>query len=71
MITVERLERALEIAELRDYSQKRTSNIVVSINGFAGTFPRLRKKYLHELEISKMATARINKYLVNYLKKIL
>ena len=30
-----------------------------SINGFAGTFPRLRRKYLHNIEIYKMCIARL------------
>jgi len=70
-MTIEQHEKAGAILELYYDSLSRKEQIKDSINGFAGTFARLRKKYMHELEISKMAEVRIYAAYKNYVLKYL
>ena len=68
-MTIKQHEHAGEILELYYCSLRRKELIKGSINGFAGTFPSLRKKYMHQLEIIKMAELRIYISYKNYILK--
>jgi len=46
-------ERAIEILEAIKAFDKRIQRNIESINGFAGTFPRLKKKYLNDIDTQK------------------
>ena len=52
-------ERSSTILELIDYAERRIDLKTDSLNGFGGTFPELHRKYLKDLEITKLAHARL------------
>ena len=51
---------SIEILEGIQMFQKLRSNNIADINGFSGEFPRLRKKYVHQVEIYSMCINRLN-----------
>lgn len=68
MITIEQLERAIEIAELRDSALRNMQSYKSMAYGFwANEYSPAKKMFLHKSEISQMAAERIEKYLIKYL----
>ena len=63
MTIKERINRqmlGLEVLEGIEYFETRIKLTKESINGFAGTFPELNKKYEHNLIIFDMCIKRLN-----------
>ena len=59
---IEKQELGLEILEaIKWYENVRIPSTIKSINGFGGTFPELRKKHVHNIEIYNMCINRLYK----------
>jgi len=52
-------EKSIKILEAIKYFEKMICSKVDSINGFAGTFTELRKKYYHNIDIYNMCIDRL------------
>ncbi len=56
---IDKHEKCLEILEGISSLETRAKLHLDSINGFPGTFPRLRHKYIHDLDITNSAINRL------------
>lgn len=56
---IERHQTCIEILEAVSHFQNMIQLKVDSINGFPGTFPELRNKYYHNIEIYKKCIVRL------------
>lgn len=70
MNLIKETERLLEIAEAEDDMRKRVFRTIENINGFAGTFPELRRKHYHRLEIQRMTRKRLKQIYFKQIEKI-
>lgn len=52
-------QECIEIIEAIDSLSRKRNRLTTYVNGFAGTFPELRNKYLHQIDIADRATKRL------------
>ena len=57
-----RIEKTQKILEVIEWAYKRIQLRNNSINGFPGTFPELRKKYIQQNETTYKAIQRLENY---------
>ena len=62
-----KLEKAVKVLEMISDFKKRKQRRIDSINGFSGTFPRLRAEYVNDVDTINRCINRLHKY---YLKTI-
>ena len=65
-----RIDKAQKILELIEEAHDRIKLNKASISGFPGTFPKLRREYNHDIEISKMAIKRLESCYQKTLKDV-
>lgn len=53
--------KAIDLLEAIEYYERRKVSINENINGFAGTFPKLKAKNIHELDIMDRCINRLTK----------
>lgn len=57
--TINKLQLGIEIMEGVQYFERQINHSKQSLAGFPGTFPELRVKYMHSIEIYQMCIERL------------
>jgi len=60
MTTTEKHEMCIELIHAKKYFERLIISRDDGINGFSGTFPSLKRKYIHDIEIYKRCIERLN-----------
>lgn len=70
MTQIEYLEKAIEIQEAIEHFKRLIRSKNDSINGFAGTFPELRKKYFDNIHTYNRCIIRLEERFEKLLKEV-